>query len=584
MNSQKDAAPVAGYSAFHAERPFTEDVREAVGAIVSRWKTVLLVALLAVLTALAYIWIATPYYSSHVDILIDPRERQTVDGEIAPTGLGTSAAGADTLLLESQIELLQSQKVIDKLIADEGLADDSEFGKPDTPWFIELAKQTLQSVIYGPNAALWKNESASDRALRKLLRQMRVDRQRNTYVIRISISSKDPQKAARIANRLASIYMAEVNGAAAETIRDAATLLSDKLAELQKSSLDSSAAVETYKKNNNLIDAKQTLLIEQRLSDLNQQLAQSRSDMQAAAARRNQVRKALADRGQAGLQKAEIGESQVLAQLQVQLAAIDSQLAGQRSTLLESHPVVRQLKQRQASLASAIRAEYTRILDRLDVTFETARERVSNLGSEVDQLKGQLATSNLDVVKLRELESQAKINLSLYEAFLQRSREAWAQVDLPSTTARIISTARVSSRPSEPPALLLLIAAGALGLVIGIIVALLRGLFAVTPQDSEDNEPASSETPPTEVKEEPQAAKSTDASKVEISDKASVRASRTRKLVQAVVRGGTGHVGNQQHPSETLGLPFKVLPAQDKQRTRGSIVARAKPYLSGPSS
>ena len=71
-----------------------------------RLHIVAFVAALTVGGVLGYIWTTTPLYDASVEILIDPRQRQTVESEITPTGLGSSAAGADTLLLESQVEVL----------------------------------------------------------------------------------------------------------------------------------------------------------------------------------------------------------------------------------------------------------------------------------------------------------------------------------------------------------------------------------------------------------------------------------------------------------------------------------------------
>ena len=59
-----------------------------------------------VLLALLYIWSTTPLYSSTTELLIDPRRKQAVESEVSPSGLGSSAVGGDTLLLDSQIEVL----------------------------------------------------------------------------------------------------------------------------------------------------------------------------------------------------------------------------------------------------------------------------------------------------------------------------------------------------------------------------------------------------------------------------------------------------------------------------------------------
>ena len=41
--------------------------------------------------AVAYLFLATPYYTASTEILIDPRKKNTVEGEVVPSGLSTSA-------------------------------------------------------------------------------------------------------------------------------------------------------------------------------------------------------------------------------------------------------------------------------------------------------------------------------------------------------------------------------------------------------------------------------------------------------------------------------------------------------------
>ena len=109
-----------------------EEIRRILLILLKKLHIIVLVTIGTVALMILYIWFASVLYSSRVDILLDPRQRQTVDSEVTPTGLGTSAAGADTLLLESQVEILRSQTIIDALIHSEGLTSDSEFVRSGT--------------------------------------------------------------------------------------------------------------------------------------------------------------------------------------------------------------------------------------------------------------------------------------------------------------------------------------------------------------------------------------------------------------------------------------------------------------------
>ena len=465
------------------EKPIAEEIRQVFRALADRRRLIAMTVLITMALVILYIWTTTPLYSARVEILIDPRQRQTVDSEIAPTGLGSSAAGADTLLLESQVEVLKSQKVIGELIRYEDLTADPEFAGSGSSELAELIKAIPKAVIYGPQESMWRKTSAYDKTMAKLRKRVSVERQRNTYVIGVTMQSKDPAKAAHMANRIAQIYISEVNAAASNTTIEAATALTSKLEELRRSANVAAEEVETYKRQNNLIGANKTLVVEQRLGDLNRSLSEARTEVQTALARRNQVRAA----GVSGNAPAlyEIGESAVMSELQSRMAAIESQIADLKIIYMESHPTLKRFDERKAALLESMRREYTRILNRLDVAYETALEKAQSLQAEVDRLESQMAASNSDTVQLRELQRLADTSRGVYESFLRRSKEAWEQIDIPNSTARIISPAYAASKPSHPRVFSLLAGGLAFSLVLGVVIALLNSVFGRHPAPAE---------------------------------------------------------------------------------------------------
>ena len=470
------------YTSEEREYDVVAGIRHALGAVLRRWYVVVGVGALTVMAALAYIWFATTLYTSSVEILIDPRSRQTVEGEVSPSGLGTSAAGADTLLLESQVELLRSHNIIDALIKAEQLDRDPEFA--GTPSSDNWLKTLVKSVIYGPNSELARSMSPYDRTVRKLRRRIEVDRKRNTYVISISVAAESAEKAALLANRLAEIYVADVNEAGASATREAATALSSRLDALRDAVNKAASAVETYRRDNNLVSANQTLVVEQQLGDLNRELARARLDLQSAQARRNQFKAAVEAARTAGDEASvdgALGQSDVVSRLQTRLADIEGQYAELALVYQERHPRLRRLSERRDALKTALNQEFARVSERLEVAYKTALEKAEALQKDVAALEGRMAVSNESSVQLRELEREAASVQAVYESFLRRSKEAREQIDIPQSTARIISAAYPASKPSDPPALLILVASMGLGLGLGVLAAVATSLFAAAP-------------------------------------------------------------------------------------------------------
>ena len=479
-----------------AEREYdlAAELRRTVLAVLRRWYVALIVAALVVVGGLAYIWQATTLYSSSVEILIDPRRRQTVESEVTPSGLGTSAAGADTLLLESQVELLRSHNILDTLIRTENLNADPQWaGEPSgNNWL----KNAVKTVVYGPGSDLSRSMSPYDRTVRTLRERIDVERKRNTYVIAIDVRSEEAEGAAKLANRLAEIYVADVNKAGSVATEGAATALASRLAALREAVGEAEEEVESYRRDNNLIDTNKTLVVEQQLNDLNRELARARLDLQTAQARRNQFQAVVTAPDGAVSPGADLGESPVVSGLQTRLAELESNLAELALVYQDRHPRLKRLRERRDALKASLTREFTRISSRLDVAYRTAFERATELEKEVELLKEEMAGSNQSGVQLRELEREAASVQAVYESFLRRSKEAREQVDIPQSTARIISRAYPASRPSHPPALLVLLGSIGLGGASGVLAALLSYLVVPGARNAAPR-PAPVRQPPT---------------------------------------------------------------------------------------
>lgn len=452
-------------------RIFTSRLKLIGGSIVS-----------VVLLALLYIWSTTPLYSSTTELLIDPRRKQVVEAEIFPSGLGSSAVGGDTLLLDSQIEVLNSQSVIDRLIRDERLMEDREFFSGNSTGAILILKNLVKTVIYGPNKASRRSASAYDKTNKLLRKRVSVQRRRNTYVISIDVLTSNPDKSARLANSLARIYIEETNSAATKVIQEVATNLDQRLLGLSRDAQKAELKVEAYRTENGLIGTQNGLTVEQQLRALTDRLSLAKADSQSQIAIYNQVKLAGAF-GDPVLSAGAAASSQVMSNLQTTTAKLESQEADLLSTFLPKHPRLKRLNGRKQAINKSILREFEHILGRLDVKYKSTLETVNALSNEVSSLKTGVADSNSATLKLRQLEREAEANRNIYQRFLARSKDAAKQVGLPNSTARIISVAYPASQPDYPRPLAILAGALLLGLITGVILAWGGHVFSGKPKE-----------------------------------------------------------------------------------------------------
>lgn len=459
-----------------------DELRQGMAIFLVGWKTILFTTVAAIILVIGYIWITQPLYSARADILIDPRQKQILSGAVTPTGLGSSALGADTLLLDSQIQVIESQSVLGRILREEDLVNDPEFvGTASSSSTSPLGrlKNLAKSIVYGPQGSP-PPLSPHDAAMKTLRKRLTVERADNTYVISISMLSTDPEKAARIANRIAEVYVEVTSEAVAESTGEAAATLDARLNQLRAAAEAADQAVESYRAKNGLIGAQDLLVVEQQLRDLNTDLGKARLDTEAAKADLQQAQQATGPNG-IDTNRIESNESPVMAQLLVLLAQLDAEQAQLGRTLLPSHPAYAEVRDRKAALLASIKAEHGRILDRLQTRYDAALDKQNGLETRLHALEQKTAEANLATVHLHELEQTAGADRAVYQEFLKRSKEASEQVGLPSSTARVISSAQPASRPSFPQVPLFLMTSAAIGLMAGLALVWIRHILRRPP-------------------------------------------------------------------------------------------------------
>lgn len=438
-----------------------------------KWAIVLFMAAF-MSVALLYTRTATPLYTSIAEILIDPRKKQLTDGEVIPTGLGSSALGADAALVESQVAIMKSESVLGRLIKSEKLDQDPEFVGNRSPSMIDRMATAFQAILYSDAQAY--SRSNYDKAKRKLEDRVQIKRLGNTYVVTIRSRSQIPDKAALISNKIAQIYIDESKNYSANSTIEAANDLEVRLRGLRVAAERSANAVETYRRENGLIGAQNLLIVEQQLREINNRISATQGEVEASRARLEEARLAYSEL-RAGNGAA--FQSPVANNLYSRLADIASQESALSVTLLPQHPSRQELAVQRKSIETALQTELSRIMRRYEDAFNVALRSEAALQRQLKSLQSQAADSNSRSVKLRELERDAALNHDIYEKFAARAKQINQQVGLQTDNTRILSVAYPSSRPSHPKGILIVPASAILGLIAGILFVWVTHIFFV---------------------------------------------------------------------------------------------------------
>jgi len=448
LPAQRSATQVAPYSsAAAAPPPDLLDFRGWIAAF-RRRLPLFIAALVAGLALTAFFTLRqTPMYEAVATVVITAQQPTVVQSaQVAP---GVLQAAGDSSPLETQLELLKSRALADRVARQLKLDEDPDFNP-----YLNKQEGTLDRVRRLLGAAPQPQptppaEEVHESVLDALQGSVSFRRAGMTAVIEIVAYSANPTKAAAVANAYAQAYLDEQLLAKSQATREANEWLSNRIVELRRQVEAADAAVAQYKINNNLLSAAGTTLTEQQISMLNQQEATARAGLAEDQARLRIAREQL----QGGSTGEDVGEalgSSVVQQLRNKRAEISGRVADLQGRYGPRHPDLLKAQRELADNDALITAEIKRIISNLEARVGISRDRLRSLQGSLGAVEGSLASNNRTSVRLQELQRDADAARIVYESYLNRYKDTSAQVGLERADARIVSQARLPDRPSSP--------------------------------------------------------------------------------------------------------------------------------------
>ncbi len=430
-----------------------------IGAALWRGKwTILTTTLTALVLALLFILIVPPQYTAVTEILIDPTDLRAVGNDTTQPNQMSDAA---LMQVESQVQVLTSDGVLRRVVASQNLDHDPEFVR--APSFL--------GELLGRNSVPLDTTLM---ALNELKRRVVVKRTERTLVVDVSVTSRDPKKAAQIANAIATAYLEEQTQVRADAARQVSQSLSAHLQALKDRVRDAEEKVEAYKAHNNMVGSNGQLVTDQQLTEVNAQLGAARARTAEAKARLDQVELVQRTKDESGAFP-EALQSPTITALRSQYAEVMRREAEQMATLGALHPAVIDIQAQAERLRRMIDNEVERAAVAARTEYGAAKQSEQTLAANLDTLKHTTVDTSAAMVGLRELERDAQASRDIYQAFLTRARETGAQEQVDTKNIRILSKADLpQKRSSPPPSLLLALGAMMFGAAAGTGIVLLR--------------------------------------------------------------------------------------------------------------
>lgn len=456
--------------------PSTSAAIEQLMQFVRRQQRVLMAGpAIAILLALAYLLVTPSLYTATATLLIDSSPLQVLQNQQQPQG----DIPLDTIQVGSQVEILESDNVALAVIRKLKLTEDPEFvggaaasSATDSPELLEERERAALEVF------------ESHRYVQRLER---------TYGLDISFTSRDPVKAAKIANAIADAYIDDQLEAKDQTRRRAGAWLQERIDALSAQVTAADRAVLEFKEKNKIVDVGQNagpgsagqLIGEKQLADLNAQLSVARGATTEARARLDQIEE---------IRKSDISQTagadtlknDVITRLRNQYLDLTAREANISARYGADHQAAINLRNQMAEINHNIQSELGRVAASYQSDFEIAKAHEENLKRDLANLVQAGQVTNRDKLGLAELESSAKVYHTIYNNFLQRYTDVMQQQSFPITEARVISPAAPPSHKSKPNRPLVMAIAATMGLIASLGIAALReasdGVFRTSEQ------------------------------------------------------------------------------------------------------
>lgn len=405
---------------------------------------ILFVTLIAVGMTAAYLWwVAVPLYTATAVVSLENRDEKVVDFESVVSGIGSDEASINT-----EVEVLRSRRLMDKLVERLDLNADPEFNgylRPADPWSIG----GVLALVLGPGEpdAEPSPRVVGDKVVKAVLKALTITNIRDSYVFQITAETRDPEKSALIADTLADLYIRDQLDVKFQQTEQATEWLSERVSQLKDELDEAENAVQEFNSQIELISP-------ERLAVLNAQLKDFRDRYADLAAQQSSLEPQVAELEAAG----ESGDY-------ARMAAV------------AEVPALTNLLERLAGGTEADRelfeSRFEQIVERARFEAERRVAQLETMAKSIADLERQVAAQSTESLKLEQLEREAEASRLIYEYFLGRLKETSVQQGIQQPDARVLSYAMLPIEASSPRKGLLVTVSTLLGLFFGSILVLL---------------------------------------------------------------------------------------------------------------
>jgi chain length determinant protein EpsF len=371
-------------------------------------------------------------YVGTVSLLLDSKDEQSLSNinMLAPV----LQAQQQAAYMQTQVDIIKSHKVVDKVVRELGLADNP------------IAREEFEEATGGAG-------SLENWLAERLLQGLTVETTQSS-VVQILYKSADAAFAARTANAFAKAYIDTTLELRVGPTQRTAEWFDEQLKGLRASLEDAQAKLTAYQRDKNIVQADERMDVENaRLNELSTQMVLAQSHASDAESRERLAKAVLSTAGASADRLPEVLASPSIQRLKGELLVVEARLQHLSSDLGSNHPQLQRQRAEYNSLRSQLDGEMKRIVAGLDNAARQSRQHLAQLNSAVAEQRARVLRLKEFRNEIGVLSRDVETAQRAYDSAMQRFVVSKVESGANRTNVSVLDSAiepRMPARPKIP--------------------------------------------------------------------------------------------------------------------------------------
>jgi capsular exopolysaccharide synthesis family protein len=377
----------------------------------------------------------TPLYTATARLQIDRNVAKIVEGDnVVPL------EDSDSTFMRTQVELLQSRTMAERVVSALDLTSDTTFLNPrdfsPITGLLNLFKSSAPVRDDAARGAAMVGVVLGNRAIRPVARSRLVD---------ISYSDPNPERSRRIANAFADAYVASNLDKRFQANASAKTFLEDKIQQLKIRLEHSEKKLLAFAQQQQIVDLNdKTSIAEANLASANVALGTLVSERTKNEELWKQVVASDA------ISLPQLLSNSVIDGLRKKRNELELEYRERLPTFKPDYPAMVQIKNQIDEIDQQLAREVQTIKDSLKASYESSMAQEGKLRERISELRQDVLDLQKRSIQYNMVKREVDTNRELYTGLLQRYKEVDVASGVGANNIFVVDGAQVPGSPSSP--------------------------------------------------------------------------------------------------------------------------------------